>query len=209
MNYTELTTNINEECEFTFPAGQIALFTQQAEKLIYNSVHVPSLRKGATGSLTEGSRFLSTPVDFVWADSLSIDDGAGNFSYLVNKDYNFMREAYPNDSVKGTPKYYGYLDDDTLVVGPVPDAGYVTTLYYGYYPESIVTASNTWLGDNFGNVLLNAALVEAARFQKQEQDIIETYKSMLVDSLQTMKNVLDGKRKQDVYREGQFRQPVR
>lgn len=208
MNYAELTTNINEEVEYGFEPNQLALLVQQAEKLIYNAVKIPSLRKSTTGTLTTGSNVFTLPADFVWPESFAIETATGDLTYLLDKDYGFMREAYPNNSVTSAPKYYGLVDTETARLGPVPDADYAYTLFYGYYPESIVTASTTWLGDNYGNVLLNAALVEAARFNKQEQDIVAMYEKLFIDSLQSMKNVIDGRRQQDTYRAGEPRQPA-
>jgi len=208
MNYSELTADIQEANEFTFEANQLALFVEQAEKLIYNSVHVPSLRKSVTGTLTASTNEFTLPADFVWPESFEIQDAAGNAIYLLDKEYDFMREAYPNNSVEGTPKYYGLIDQSLARLGPVPDLAYDYTLFYGYYPESIVTAGTTWLGDNFGNVLFNASMVEAARFLKQEQDIVANYQQLLIDSLQSMKNVIDGRRRQDTYRRGEPRQPA-
>lgn len=204
MNYSELTANIEQANEYTFTADQLALFVQQAEKLIYNAINIPSLRKSVTGTLSASSATLTLPSDFIWPDSFMVEDASGNATYLLLKEYGFMREAYPNNADEGTPKYYAIVDDATVQFGPVPDNSYSYTLYYGYYPESIVTAGNTWLGDNFGNVLFNAAMVEAARFLKQEPDILAAYEKMLVDSLQTMKNVIDGRHKKDVYRAGDF-----
>lgn len=208
MNYAQLGLNISDQCEYTFEAEDLQLFTQQAEKLIYNSINIPALRKSVNGLLTTGNNTLALPQDFLWSDSFAVEFASGSIGYLLEKQYDFMREAYPNVLATGTPKYYGIVDTNTLRLGPAPDLDYKYTFHYGYYPESIVTAEQTWLGDNFGNVLLNAALVEAARFLKKEQDIIAIYEKLFVDSLQTMKNVVDGRGRQDTYRAGEPRQPA-
>lgn len=208
MNYTELTTQIQDIVESTFTADQLASFVQQAEQLIYNSVQLPALRKNVSGSLTSGNQYLSTPTDFLHAHSLAVVDGSGNHVFLVNKDVNFIREAYPNPSSTGTPKYYAYLDADSFILGPTPDSAYTTELHYGYYPESIVTAGTTWLGEEFDSALLNGSLMQAVRFMKGEPDVIAVYEKLYMQSIGLLKNLGDGKLRQDTYRSGQFRSTV-
>ena len=208
MNYTELKVNIQDICETTFTDDQLAMFTQQAEQKIYNTVQIPALRKNVTGTLTSSNKYLSTPSDFLWSYSLAVVDGSGVYHFLLNKDVNFMREAYPNPTVTGLPKHYAYFDDNTFIVGPTPDSGYASELHYGYYPQSIVTAGTTWLGDEFDSALLNGALLEAIRFMKGEPDIVAMYEKMYLQSITLLKNLGDGKLREDTYRSGQFRSPV-
>jgi hypothetical protein len=208
MNYTELKANIQDICETTFTDDQLAMFTQQAEQKIYNTVQIPALRKNVTGTLTSSNKYLSTPSDFLWSYSLAVVDGSGVYHFLLNKDVNFMREAYPNPAVTGLPKHYAYFDDNTFIVGPTPDSGYASELHYGYYPQSIVTAGTTWLGDEFDSALLNGALLEAIRFMKGEPDIVAMYEKMYLQSITLLKNLGDGKLREDAYRSGQFRIPV-
>jgi hypothetical protein len=208
MNYTELKANIQDICETTFTDDQLAMFTQQAEQKIYNTVQIPALRKNVTGTLTSSNKYLSTPSDFLWSYSLAVVDGSGVYHFLLNKDVNFMREAYPNPAVTGLPKHYAYFDDNTFIVGPTPDSGYASELHYGYYPQSIVTAGTTWLGDEFDSALLNGTLLEAIRFMKGEPDIVATYEKMYLQSITLLKNLGDGKLREDAYRSGQFRIPV-
>ncbi len=208
MNYTELKANIQDICENSFTDDQLAMFTQQAEQKIYNSVQIPALRKNVTGTLTSGNQYLSTPTDFLWSYSLAVVDGSGNYTFLLNKDVNFMREAYPNTTSTGLPKHYAYFDDDSFIVGPVPSAAYAVELHYGYYPQSIVTAGTTWLGEEFDSALLNGALVEAIRFMKGEEEIIANYTNMYLLAMQQLKNLGDGKLREDTYRSGQFRTSV-
>ena len=205
MNYTELKANIQDICENTFSDDQLAMFTQQAEQKIYNSVQLPALRKNVTGTLSNGVQYLGTPTDFLWSYSLAVIDGSGNYTYLLNKDVNFIREAYPTNSGTGVPKHYAYFDDDSFMLGPTPDSNYSTELHYGYYPESIVTAGTTWLGNEFDSALLNGALVEAIRFMKGEPDIIGNYEKMFGLSMTLLKNLGDGKLREDTYRSGQYR----
>jgi hypothetical protein len=208
MNYTELKTNIEDICENSFTDDQLAMFTQQAEQKIYNSVQIPALRKNVTGTLTASNKYLSTPSDFLWSYSLAVIDGSGVYHFLLNKDVNFMREAYPNPTDTGLPKHYAYFDDDTFIVGPTPDSSYSSELHYGYYPQSIVTAGTTWLGEEFDSALLNGALIEAIRFMKGEPDIVAMYEKMYLQSITLLKSLGDGKLREDAYRSGQFRVPV-
>lgn len=207
MNYTELKTNIEDICENSFTDDQLAMFTQQAEQKIYNTVQIPALRKVDTGPLTASTRTYTVPADFLYTYSLAILDGT-TYTYLLNKDVNFLREAYPDTSVTGAPKHYAYYDEDKLVFGPTPDENYVIEHTYGYYPESIVTAGTTWLGNEFDSALLNGALIEAIRFMKGEQDIVANYEKMFLQSITLLKQLGDGKLREDAYRSGQFRAQV-
>ena len=205
MNYTELKTNIEDICETSFTDDQLAMFTQQAEQKIYNSVQIPALRKNVTGTLTASNKYLSSPSDFLYNYSLAVIDGSGAYSYLINKDVNFIRDAYPTPTSTGLPKHYAYFDEDTFILGPTPDASYAVELHYGYYPESIVTAGTTLLGNEFDSALLNGALIEAIRFMKSEPDIIANYEKLYLQSITLLKNLGDGKLREDTYRSGQFR----
>jgi len=208
MNYADLKTNIQDICETSFTDAQLAMFTQQAEQTIYNTVQIPALRKNVTGSLTSGNKYLSAPPDFLYSYSLAVIAGDGAYHFLINKDVNFIREAYPVPSATGLPKHYAYFDDDTFIVGPTPDASYSAELHYGYYPESIVTAGTTWLGDEFDSALMNAALVQAIRFLKGEQDVVNMYEKLYVQAIQLLKTLGDGKLREDAYRSGQARVKV-
>jgi hypothetical protein len=208
MNYTQLKADIQDICETTFTDDQLALFTEQSEQKIYNTVQIPALRKNVTGSLTTDNKYLDTPADFLWSYSLAVIDGSGNYSYLINKDVNFIREAYPNATSTGLPVHYAYFNDDAFIVGPTPDSGYSVELHYGYYPESIVTAGTTWLGDEFDSALLNGALVEAIRFMKGEPDLVALYERLFLQALGLLKNLGDGKLREDAFRSGQLRVPV-
>lgn len=212
MNYAELTTNIQDVCENTFTADQLALFTQQAEQRIYNTVQLPSLRRNVIGTLTSNNKYLTAPLDFLSVYSIAVVDAEGDYTYLLNKDVNFIREAYPNATESGLPKYYAIfgpsIDDAdvlTFILGPTPNASYSTELHYYFYPESIVTANETWLGEHFDSALLNASLVEAIRFMKGEPDLVKLYNDMYVQSIALLKNLGDGKMRNDAYRDGQTR----
>lgn len=215
MTYVELCTNIQNICENTFTADELAMFTKQAEQRIYNSVQLANLRKNVFGSLTSGNQYLSAPDDFLSVYSIAVVDAEGNFTYLLNKDVNFIREAYPKTTSTGLPKHYAIfgprsnnVNELSFILGPTPDAFYSTELHYYYYPESIVTAGDTWLGENFDSALLNGALVEAIRFMKGEQDMQTLYQNMYVQSITLLKNLGDGKQRMDAYRDGQVRTQV-
>jgi hypothetical protein len=212
MDYTELKRNIADICENTFSEDEYALFVQQAEQRIYNTVQLANLRKNVTGNFTAGNKYLSAPTDFLSVYSLAVVNSAGDYQYLLNKDVNFIREAYPNASSSGTPKHYAifgprsdYENELAFIVGPMPDAAYTAELHYYYYPESIVTAGQTWLGDNFDSALLNASLVEAIRYMKGEPDLVKLYQDMYAQSIALLKNLGDGKQRMDAYRDGQVR----
>lgn len=211
MNYTDLTANIEQICENTFTADQLAMFVQQAEQKIYNSVQLPAARKNATTTLTANDKYLICPTDFLASHSLVVVV-AGVYNYLLEKDVNFIREAYPTPTETGVPKYYALFGPDsgtestlTFILGPTPDSGYTAELHYFAYPESIVTAGTTWLGDNFDSALLNGALIEAIRFMKGEPDMVALYEKLFVQAIGLLKNLGDGKLRQDSYRSGQYR----
>jgi hypothetical protein len=209
MNYADLCTNIQNICENTFTAQELAMFTEQAEQKIYNTVQIPAIRKNVTGNMTIGNKYVGCPSDFLYSYSLAVIDDLGNYLYLINKDVNFMREAYPKSSTAaGEPKYYAYFDNNSFIVGPTPDKAYGVELHYGYYPESIVTAGTTWLGDEFDSALLNGALVEAIRFMKGEADLVQQYQQLYVQAIGLLKQLGDGKLREDAYRSGQYRQAV-
>lgn len=215
MTYNELVTAVQDYCENTFPTVDMNTFIRQAEQRIYNTVQIANLRKNMTGSLTTNNKYLSAPTDFLSAYSLAVIDNDGNYQYLLNKDVNFIREAYPTPSATGLPKYYAIfgpvLTDATelsFIVGPTPSANYGVELHFYYYPESIVTAGTTWLGDNFDSALLNGTMVEAIRFMKGEADMVKLYQDMYLQSIALLKNLGDGKQRMDAYRDGQVRIPV-
>jgi hypothetical protein len=215
MNYAELCTNIADICENSFTADELAMFTKQAEQKIYNTVQISNLRKNVTGVTSTNNKYLSAPTDFLSVYSLAIVKANGAYEFLLNKDVNFIRQAYPTPTSTGTPKYYAIFgpnsNDDTeltLILGPTPDAVYTAELHYFYYPESIVTAGTSWLGDNFDSALLNGALIEAIRFIKGEPDVVAFYEKLYLQSIVLLKQLGDGKQRQDAYRSGQFRQDV-
>lgn len=209
MNYTQLKANIATYTENTFTEDEYATFTKLAEQRIYNSCQPPALRKNMTGTTTAGNKYLAVPSDFLYTYSLAvIDPVTGAYEYLLNKDVNYIRQAFPFPAVSGKPTHYAYFDDNTFILGPTPDAAYSVELHFGYYPESIVTAGTSWLGDNFDSALFNAAMVEAATYMKAEQDMVQLYTDRYIQSIALLKNLADGKLRQDAYRDGQVRVQV-
>jgi len=220
MNYAALSAAIQaytENTEADFVAN-IPVFVQQAEQRIYNSVQFPSIRKNVTGVVSTTTPYLSAPDDYLASYSLAVIDATGNYEYLLNKDVNFIRQAYPSASDVGLPRYYALFGPTvsgstittelTFILGPKPDANYTVELHYYYYPQSIVTASTTWLGDNFDSVLLYGSLVEAYTYMKGEQDMMALYNQKFMEALALAKRLGDGMERQDAYRSGQFRQKV-
>ena len=223
MNYTQLSDALvayteNTSTEF---AAQISTFVKQAEQRIYNTVQFPSLRKNVTGTAAISNKYLSCPDDFLAVYSLAVIDATGAYEYLLNKDVNYIRQAYPNPtSDTGIPKYYALFgptvngstitDELSFILGPTPDATYTVELHYYYYPESITVAADgrTWLGDNFDSVLLYGSLVEAYTYMKGEADMMALYDTKYKEALALAKRLGDGMERQDAYRSGQYRQAV-
>jgi len=223
MNYAALVVAISDYTENTFQTVDVNLFITQAEQRIYNSMQFPSIRKNVTGTITASNKYLSCPDDFLSSYSLAIFSGSGPYTFLLNKDVNFIREAYPTPTDTGTPKYYALFGPTTtagppslptnelsFILGPTPDATYSAELHYYYYPESITTVASgqTWLGDNFDTVLLYGSLIEAYQFMKGEADLLAMYDMKYKEALALAKRLGDGMERQDAYRSGQYRQAV-
>lgn len=211
MNYSQLSSAIQqytENTESSFVAN-IPTFVQLAEERIYNTVQLPAIRKNVTGNLTSGVKYLQLPTDWLATFSLAVIDPVTNAQeFLLNKDVNYIRQAYPDPDDEGVPQHYAQFDANTLILGPTPDDNYEMELHYYYYPESIVTAGTSWLGDNFETVLLYGALREAYVYMKGEADMIANYEAKYQESLGLLKVLGDGKDRRDAYRSGQVRVPV-
>lgn len=217
MNYAALSQAIKdytENFETSFVAN-IPVFVEQAEQRIYNTIQFPALRKNVTGVLTASNKYLSCPADFLSVYSMAVFPTGGDYTYLLNKDVNFIREAYPSPTDTGLPRYYALFGPQsaapaelTFILGPTPDAAYNAELHYFFYPESIVTAGNTWLGDNFDTTLLYGSLIEAYTYMKGEADMVTLYTTRYQEALAQAKRAGDGLERQDAYRSGQYRQAV-
>jgi len=216
MNYTQLVAAVSDYAENTFNTSDMNTFIQQAEQRIYNAVQFPALRKNVTGTCTIVNKYLQCPTDYLATYSMAVvDPTTGAYSYLLNKDVNFLREAYPLPTSTGTPKYYAIFgprsDAETelaFILGPTPDKAYTVELHYFYYPTSIVTSGTSWLGDNFDSVLLYGTLVEAYTFMKGEADLLQLYDTKFKEALLLAKRLGDGMEKQDAYRSGQAKTAV-
>ena len=227
MNYTTLFQTIKNYCENEFPSTtftgtdgtttvttlsntQVNTFITEAETRIYNAVNIPTLRKNVLGTVTTGNPYLSLPTDWLASYSVAIIDLSGNYNYIINKDVNFIREAYPGPTSTGLPKYYAlfgtqYTNNFALsyIVGPTPDQNYTVELHYFYYPQSITTAGESWVGDNYDPILLYGSLLEAVIFMKGEQDIIAMYKAKYDEAMLEFRRLCDGLERGDAYRDGQ------
>ena len=211
MNYTQLSTLIQEYCESTEQSfvANIPTFVQLAEERIYNTVQLPAIRKNVTGPMTANNQYMSLPSDWLSTFSMAvIDPTTGEYEYLLNKDVNYIRAAYPPPTSVGKPKYYAIFDNNFMILGPTPDLAYVAELHYYYYPQSIVTAQTSWLGDNFENVLLYGSIREGYTYLKGEADIMNYYEQKYQEALGQLKRLGDGLDRQDAYRSGQVRVPV-
>jgi hypothetical protein len=213
MNYTELVNEIQSYTENTFQTVDINTFITQAEQRIYNTVQLPALRKNVTGTMTSGNKYLAIPTGWLSTFSLAVINADNEYLYLLNKDVNFIRQSFPDTDTDfyGVPQYYAVFDNSSFILGPTPDANYDVDLHYFYYPESITTVvgGQTWLGDNFSSTLLYGSLLEAYTYMKGEADVINTYKTRYDEAMILLKQLSDGKDRQDAYRSGQVRYPVK
>jgi hypothetical protein len=220
MTYAQLVTAVSDYTQNTFDTTSINTMIKQAEQRIYNTVQVANLRKNVTGVLSTGNKYLACPEDFLSVYSIAIypASGTGDYLYLLNKDVNFMREAYPDPSTTGKPRHYAIfgpqstnVNELSFILGPTPNANYNTELHYFYIPESIVSANTTWLGDNFDSALLYGTLCEAGVYMKsnpQDDAMYKLYQERYVQAMALLKNLGDGKQRMDAYRDGQVRVQV-
>jgi hypothetical protein len=216
MTYSELCAAVSAYCENTFETVDMNVFITEAELRCYNTVQIPALRKNVTGTTTISNPYLSCPTDFLSSFSLAvIAPVTGAYTYLLNKDVNFIRECYSVPATTGTPKYYALFGprsdaatELTFILGPTPDAAYTAELHYNSYPESIVTAGTSWLGDNFDPVLLYGTLIEAYTFMKGEADLLQLYVAKYTEAMQQLKRLCDGLQRGDAYRDGQAKVKV-
>lgn len=210
MTYSELVAAINSYSENSFDTTDVNTFIEQAEQRIFNTVQLPDLRRNQVGNTTTGNKYLTTPSDWLSTYSLAVIDSNNEYTYLINKDVNFIRESFPDTDAAfyGKPEYYGIFDDNTFILGPTPDDNYTVELHYFYYPTSIVTAGTSWLGENFDTALFYGSLLEAATYLKAEPDTIANYNQRYMDAISMLKQLGDGKDRRDAYRSGQARYEV-
>jgi hypothetical protein len=210
MNYAQLVVAIQSYTENQYSTTDINTFIENAEQRIYNTVQLPDLRKNVTANMTSGNKYMSLPSDWLATFSIAVINDDNEYTYLLNKDVNFIREAFPDtdSDFYGVPQYYAIFDDTTMILGPTPDADYNTELHYYYYPTSIVTSGSSWLGNNFDSALLYGSLLEAAAFLKEEPDTVAMYTARYNEAMQLLQNLGEGKNRRDAYRSGQERIPV-
>jgi len=209
MNYQQLVAEIEAYVENKFAKDDVDTFIRSAEQRIYNQVQLPAIRKNVTGNTASNNPYLTCPEDWLATFSLAvIDPVTGEYEYLLNKDVNYIREAFPFPTVVGKPTHYAQFDEDSFILGPTPDASYDVQLHYYHYPPSIVDAGTSWLGDNYDTALFYGALLEANVYLKGEQDVMANYQKRYDDALSMLKMLSDGKNRADAYRSGQARYPV-
>ena len=210
MNYATLSSKIQEYVQSTETSfvANIPTFVQLAEERIYNSVQIPAIRRNQIGTLTANNKYLTLPGDWLATFSLAVIAADGSQEFLIDKDVNFIRQSYPSPTDTGVPAYYAIFDQDTLILGPTPDSNYQVEMHYYYYPESIVTAGTSWIGDNFETVLLYGSLREAYTYLKGEADLIANYEQKYQEAMQMLYRMGDGLNRRDAYRSGQVRVPV-
>ena len=204
--YTTLKSAIQDytqNTETTF-VNNLAVIITQAEQRIIKSVELPNFRKNVTGNLSAGNQYLATPSDYLYPYSLAIIIDS-NYSYLLNTDVSFIREAYPLVTETGNPKHYAQFDDNTFIVGPTPNADLTAELHYFYIPQSISASSDgtSWLGTNAPELLLYGSLLEAYTFMKGEPDVMINYEKRFQEALQRLTLESDGYNRKDAYRDGQ------
>lgn len=208
MNYAELVAALTSYTENPFATADVNTFITQAEQRVLNFVQLPAAWKITSLPVTAGSEIVALPIDYLSIFSAALVDSSGNNSYLLNKDYSFLKEAFPT-STAGVPVNYALSGAYEITLAPAPDTNYTITLTYFGYPASITTAGTSWLGDNFSSVLLYGSLVEAYTFMKGEADLIQLYDGKFKEALDLLKNLVDAKNRQDSYRGGQVRYPVK
>ena len=214
MTYTELVAQIESYTENSYPTVDVNTFITQAENRIFNGVNIPDLRRNDTGSITAANKYLNVPVDWLATYSLAVIDNATNeYTFLINKDVNFIRQSFPDtdSTFFGKPQYYAVFDDDTFILGPTPDIAYGAELHYFFYPESITVATSgtSWLGDNYSSVLLYGSLLEAAAYLKSDAETIANYTNRYQEAMVGLIGLGEGKNTRDAYRSGQTRIPVK
>tara|TARA_R100000231_G_scaffold135343_1_gene109695 strand:- start:1685 stop:2326 length:642 start_codon:yes stop_codon:yes gene_type:complete len=209
MTYAELKSliqNYLENTESTF-VTDLPQIIQQAENRILRTVKLPVFRKNVSGTLTSGNEYLATPTDFLSNYSLSFTSSSKQ-TFLLFKDVNFIREAYPNRATTSAPKHYALFDNSSFIVGPTPDSNYTVELHYFYSPESITAGADsgtTWLSTNAKNTLLYGSILEGYTYMKGEPDLMALYEKRYEQALARLKELGEAENTRDQYRDDQYR----
>lgn len=210
MTYAELLQAVQdytENNETTF-VNNIPTFVKQAEERLARAVLVPDLRKNVSGTMTSSNRFLALPTDFLATFSIAVIDSSGDYHFLLQKDVNFIREAFPDNTTEAQPEYYGIFNSESFILGATPDQNYNVQIHYYYQPQSIVDAGTSWYGDNADTALLYGTLVEAYTFMKGEADMLQLYMSRYEEALKHLYVLGEGRNRRDSYRNGEPRVQV-
>ena len=209
MTYAELKSliqNYLENTEATF-VSDLPKIIEQAETRILKSVKLPVFRKNVEGSITSGNKYLNTPSDFLDNYSLALTNSDSQ-EFLLFKDVNFIREAYPNTSTTRVPKHYALFDNTTFILGPTPNATFVAELHYFYKPTSITAGAEsgtTWLSTNAENALLYGAILESYVYMKGDLNLMQVYEKRYDQALARLKTLGEGENTRDQYRDDTYR----
>ena len=209
MTYAELKSliqNYLENTESTF-VTDLPQIIKQAENRILRTVRLPVFRKNVGGTMTSGNEYLATPTDFLSTYSLSFTS-ASKQTFLLFKDVNFIREAYPNSATTSAPKHYALFDDSSFIIGPTPDNNYTVELHYFYSPDSITAGADsgtTWLSTNAKNTLLYGSILEGYTYMKGEPDLMALYEKRYEQALARLKELGEAENTRDQYRDDQYR----
>ena len=214
MTYAELVAQIESYTENSYPTVDVNTFITQAENRIFNSVNLPDLRANDTGTITGGNKYLNVPEDWLATYSLAVINTTTNeYTFLLNKDVNFIRESFPDTDTTfyGKPQYYAVFNDESFILGPTPDINYGAELHYFYYPESITTAASgqSWLGDNYSTALLYGSLLEANTYLMTDAEKMGMLDKRYNEAMVELLSLGEGKNTRDAYRSGQSRIPVK
>jgi len=207
FTFTTLKQTIQDyvESNETSFVNNLPTIITQAEDRILKRCQLPDFRKNVTGTMTSGNNYLAMPSDFLSAYSLAINNSG--YEYLLFKDVNYMREAYPDSTTTGVPKTYAAFSEDYFLIGPTPNSNFTVELHYFHKPESITTASSgtSWLGTNAESTLLYGCLVEAYTYLKGDPDLMQLYTQRYEDAVQRLEELGEGYSTTDSYRSGAVR----
>lgn len=211
MTYAELVALVQQylETDEASFVTNIPTFVKTVENRIYNEIQLPALRKNTIGEFTSGNKYLTLPDDFLAPFSLAaIDPTSGLYTYVLFKDVNLVREMYPSPTTQATPKLYGLFDANTAIIGPTPNKNYGAELHYFYYPESMVTAGDSWVSINFPSVILYGCLSEGYRYLKGDVAMQTVYDEQYKEALNLLRKLGEGRDRGDAYRDGQAKLKV-
>ena len=197
--------DFSENTETSFVTN-LPTFITMAEDRIFTLVDLEYFRKNVTSAFTSSDPFLTVPTDYLASFSMQITT-ASSESFLLEKDVNFLREAYPASTTTGLPVYYARFDVDNFIVAPTPSSTFSVELHYYYRPTSLTAGAEggtTWLSENAPNAMLYGSLIEAYTFMKGEADLLQNYQQRFIEAIQTLKVYGEAKEVTDYYRTGQL-----